>query len=447
MTRNKSFKYLSIIVMGIGLILSIFTFNNSLNAKGPVSPLEGLMLIFFTTVGGLILWASTYMIDHDIKEERIPLYYGISLILIGLLCGIVLTDNLIVNFILIEISAFLAAGIVMIKDGEENYKAGLKYLMLSIFASAFLLVGIIILKDLSGTYDINRMRMNLMAISNLNPLKLSFVFILIGVGFKSALFPFHIWLPDAHGSAPAPSSAILSSLVLKAYIIFLIKLIYTGYGIGTIKLLNILNVLLILGCAAMIYGSLMAIMQTKLKKMIAYSSIAQIGYIFLGLGLGNALGLVAAIFHIIVHGVTKACLFLNAGTIIMATGKKDIKDMDGLGRGLPITMALFSICGLSMIGIPLLAGFSSKWNFGLAIMDSNRYWVIIILSLSSLLNALYYLPISIKSYFSLKDIRVEKMEVNPLKNLPVIVLGLMVILMGIFSNPIINLISQIVEKL
>ena len=447
MTKNNSFKYLSIIVMGLGLILSIFTFNNGLNGKGPVSPLEGLMLVFFTTVGLMIIWASIYMIDHDIKEERIPLYYAISLLLIGLLCAIVLVDNLIVNFILIEISAFLAAGIVMIKDSEENYKAGLKYLMLSIFASVFLLVGIIILKNISGTYDMNSMGTNLMAISNLNPIKLSFIFILIGLGFKSALFPFHIWLPDAHGSAPAPSSAILSSLVLKAYIIFLIKLIYIGYGIGTVKLLGILNVSLILGCAAMIYGSILAIMQTKLKKMIAYSSVAQIGYIFLAIGLGSSLGLVAAIFHIIVHGVTKACLFLNAGTIIMSTGKKDIKEMEGVGSRLPITMALFTICGLSMIGIPLLAGFSSKWNFGLAIMDSNKFWLIIVLSLSSLLNALYYLPISIKSYFSLRDTGVEKMELNLLENLPMIFLGLMVILLGVFSNPIINLISQIVEKL
>lgn len=447
MTRNNFLKYLSIIVMGLGLILSIFTLNSSLNTKGIVSPLEGLMLVFFTSVGGLIIWASIYMIDHDIKKERISLYYITCLVLIGLLCGIVLVDNLIVNFILIEISAFLAAAIVMIKDSEENYKAGLKYLMLSIFASAFLLVGIVILKNLSGTYDINRMSQNLMAISNLNPIKLSIIFILIGVGFKSALFPFHIWLPGAHGSAPAPSSAILSSLVLKAYIIFLIKLIYIGYGIGTVKLLNIFNVLLILGSAAMIYGSLMAIMQTQLKRMIAYSSVAQIGYIFMGLGLGNSLGLVAALFHIIVHGVTKACLFLNAGTIIMATGKKEIKEMEGLGRELPITMALFSLCGLSMIGIPLLAGFSSKWNFGLAIMDSRTYWVIIILSLSSLLNALYYLPISIKAYFSLKDIGVEKVEEKVFNKLPMIILGLMVVLMGVFSNPMINLISQIVEKL
>lgn len=449
MNKTYKSKTIALILLALASIISIFIFAQALKGDSNVSSLEGLMGVFFTTIGFLIVWASTWMIDYDLKNERIPMYYALVLTLIASLCGIVFFDNLIVVFIFIELSAFLAAGIVMIKDNEETYKAGLKYLLLSIFASAFLLTGIVILNKLTNSFDINEMKMILITRSDLTLIRYSFIFILIGIAFKSALFPFHIWLPDAHGSAPATSSAILSSLVLKGYIVFIIKLIYIAYGISTVKMLNVLPIILILGVCAMIYGSILAIMQRKLKNLIAYSSVAQIGYIFMGIGLGTPLGLMASIFHIIAHGVTKACLFLNAGTIIMKTGYKKIEDMNGLGKSLPITMGLFTICGLSMIGIPLLVGFTSKWNFAQAIMDSGKLWIIIILSLSSLLNGIYYLPISIRAYFSIDTSRDKNVNLEPsiIKGLPIIILGASVIFFGVFSSPIIDLISHIVENL
>ena len=199
----------------------------------------------------------------------------------------------------------------------------------------------------------------------------------------------------------------------------------------------------------MIYGSILAIMQRNLKNLIAYSSVAQIGYIFMGIGLGTPLGLIAAIFHIIAHGITKACLFISTGTIIMKTGTKKIEHLSGAGKILPVTIAIFTLGGLSMIGIPLLVGFSSKWNFAQAIMDSGKYWIILILSISSLLNGLYYLPIPIKAYFSIDTSRDRdiNLKTSILNELPILILGACVIIFGIFSNPIIDLISQIVENL
>lgn len=433
---------ISLIILGILFLVSGVAFVNSIS-------IESLMTLFFTGIGFIIIWASTSMIEHDIKKERIPLYNFMVIFLILSLCGMVNFNHLLIVFIFIELSAFLAAGIVMIKESKENLKAGMKYLLLSIFASAFLLIGIVILYRLTGTFDITDMRYKIYAISNISLIKYSLIFIFIGIALKSALFPFHIWLPDAHGSAPATSSAILSSLVLKGYIVFFIKLIYLAFNIEMVRNLNILNVILILGVCAMIYGSILAIMQRKLKKMIAYSSVAQIGYIFMGIGLGTPLGLIASIFHIIAHGVTKACLFLCAGQIIDKTGYKDIDDLAGIGKAMPITMGLFTICGLSMIGIPLLIGFSSKWNFAQAIMDSGKIWVILILSLSSLLNAAYYLPISIRAYFNKSDSGkfTINLETRKYDFLPLIILGISVIVLGIFSSPVINVIKHMIEKL
>lgn len=433
---------ISLITLGILFLIAGVLFVNSIS-------FESLMTLFFIGIGFIISWSATSMIEHDIRKERIPLYNFMVIFLILSLCAMVSFNHLLIVFVFIELSAFLAAGIVMIKESKENLKAGLKYLLLSIFASAFLLIGIVIIYRLTGTFNIIDMEHKIQAISNISLIKYSFIFIFIGIALKSALFPFHIWLPDAHGSAPATSSAILSSLVLKGYIVFFIKLIYLAFGIEMVRNLNVLNLILILGVCAMIYGSILAIMQRKLKKMIAYSSVAQIGYIFMGIGLGTPLGVIASVFHIIAHGVTKACLFLCAGQIIEKTGYKDIDDLKGIGKAMPITLGLFTICGLSMIGIPLLIGFSSKWNFAQAIMDSGKIWVILILSLSSLLNAAYYLPISIRAYFNKCDNGkfAVNLETRIYDFLPLIILGISVILLGIFSSPVINVIKHIVEKL
>lgn len=437
-------KFTSRLALGISSLISLIILILSLRGNDQYSTMVALMCIFFNFIGFLIIWASASMVDYEIKKKRIPIYYSLMLTLIASLCGIVFFDNLLIVFIFVELSAFLASGIVIIKDEPENYRAGLKYLMLSMFASVFLLIGIVILYRLTGTVVINQM---ILANLNIELLKYAFIFIFIGVAFKSALFPFHIWLPDAHGSAPSTSSAILSALVVKSYIILFIKIIYVGFGIELVKGLNILPIILILGVCAMMYGSILAIMQRRLKSRIAYSSVAQIGYIFMGIGLGTPLGLMASMFHIIAHGVTKACLFLCAGRIINSTGLKRTEDMNGLGKSLPITIALYTICSLSMVGIPLFVGFVSKWNFAISILEYNKISLIFVLSISSLLNGIYFLPLAIKSYFTIDDSRERKMNLEPKGQYPVIILGLLVIVTGVFSSPLIDLLNNIVQRL
>jgi multicomponent Na+:H+ antiporter subunit D len=186
-------------------------------------------------------------------------------------------------------------------------------------------------------------------------------------------------------------------------------------------------------------------MQKDLKRMIAYSSVAQIGYIFFGIGLGNVLGLTAAIFHIISHALTKSALFLVAGNIIDKIHSKEISKLKGIGIEMPITLGIFVVSALSMVGIPLFAGFNSKWNFALAIIDSNRIYYIAVLITSSLLNALYYLPIIINAYFgdeNTKDMVFMSKE-KPIKALlPLLILASAIIYFGISSTGIINLITK-----
>jgi len=188
------------------------------------------------------------------------------------------------------------------------------------------------------------------------------------------------------------------------------------------------------------------VMQKEIKQMIAYSSVAQVGYIFMGIGLGTKLGLDAAVFHIVTHAITKAMLFLNAGTIIKQAHVKKLKNLGNFGYTMPITMALFTLGALSMIGIPPSIGFSSKWNFAEAIMTSDKVWIILLLAISSLLNALYYLPVVIRAYFNGKDAAVQSVSIERKEGalaelLPMILLGISIVCFGLYSDVIFNFIS------
>jgi multicomponent Na+:H+ antiporter subunit D len=219
----------------------------------------------------------------------------------------------------------------------------------------------------------------------------------IGVSIKAAIYPMHIWLPDAHGSAPSTSSAILSAIVVKVYLIVLMKLIYRIFGFIIVETLGLRIILMIMAVAGMLVGSLFAMAQKDSKRMLGYSSVSQIGYIVLGISLGTPLGLYAAIFHIISHGILKSSLFLSVGSFISEKGIRRLDDFKGLAVKMPLATAVFTISALGMIGIPITSGFIAKWRLGLALSEIS-WWLIGVVLLSSLMNAIYYLPILIDFY-------------------------------------------------
>jgi len=217
----------------------------------------------------------------------------------------------------------------------------------------------------------------------------------VGLGIKSALYPFHSWLPDAHGSATTASSSILSGIVLKGYIVLLIKLLYRVFGAETLSHMRLFNVLFVLGLLGMIVGSVQALRENNIKRMVAYSSVAQIGYIFMGIGMGTMFGMVAACFHVFAHAVTKPLLFTTAGGLIKVSGgHKDYVSLRGAARRDPVAGVGFAVGALSMVGIPLFSGFISKFYFATASFHtpSETSIVLLVLALSTVLNAMYYVP-------------------------------------------------------
>ncbi|MDR2167517.1 MAG: hypothetical protein LBE35_06690 [Clostridiales bacterium] len=422
-------------------------------------PVDAIIVLIFTGISFFIMWASLSMLGHDLEPKRIPYYYALMSALIAALCGVVMFNSFFNIFIWIEIGSFAAAGIVIIKNKPETLKAGLKYLSLSIMGSGFMLMGIVTLFFMAGTTTFSMTDLGVYIANNFagneSSVHIALVFLTIGLALKAALFPLHIWLPDAHGSAVSPSSAVLSALVLKAPIIFYIKILHRVIGIENMLndpfLSTMLMVVMIAGVSAMMFGSMMALLQKDIKRMIAYSSVAQIGYIFMGIGMGTTLGLLAAIFHILAHAVAKSTLFLVAGSTIEQTGEKYISKMAGLGKKMPITMALFTLGALSMIGIPLFIGFNSKWFFGMAIVDSQHIWLMIVLALSAMLNGLYYLPIVVRAYLGkeAKEAAAAKINIErPVKNLmPIMILAGLIIIIALASSPIYNYIDYAIGRI
>lgn len=460
--ENKIVKTLSIVSMGAAFLLSVVVFmyvidegkffykighfDAPIGIEFYIGNIEVIMGVLFTFVSLMIIWYSIYSIDKELKANRIPLYYMLINILIGSLLGVVYTNDLFNSFVFIEVGTLASCGIIVVKDKKENIKATLKYLIISCLGSGLVLMGIAFLYSITGHLNISFIHKELVYVykNYPNAILISLGLFTIGLGVKSAMFPLHTWLPDAHSSAPTSSSAILSSLVLKAFVLLLIKVLYRAFGIEIISKFPILNVILVLGSTGMIMGSVFAIFQKNIKRVIAYSSVAQMGYIFLGIGLGTEFGVAIAVFHIIAHAVTKSALFLTVGAMIEKTGYKEIENLKGIGKEMPITLALFLMGALSMIGIPILPGFISKWYLAIASIRVDKLLLIGVILTSSLLNAVYYLPIVINGFFGEENLegKVYKAKSKPIKEmLPVIALIMVMIYTGIVSGKLINLIQ------
>lgn len=460
--KRKAAKALALGAMVISFILSIlnyiFVLNNGRykysvgHFEAPfgiefyIGTIESIMAVLFTFVASMVIWYSIYSIDKEVNVNRIPLYYSLVNILVSSLLGIVFTNDIFNAFVFIEIGTLASCGIVVIKDKKENIKATLKYLIMSCLGSGLVLMGIAFLYSITGHLNITYIHEVLIKnhADYSNVVLVAIGLFTIGLGVKSAMFPLHIWLPDAHSSAPTSSSALLSALVLKAFVLLLIKILYRAFGVEIIAGNSILTVLIVLGLMGMIIGSIFAIFQKNLKRLIAYSTVAQMGYIFFAIGLGTEMGVVLAVFHIIGHAVTKSALFLCAGAMIEKTGHKEIEALRGIGREMPLTLGLFFIGSLSMIGIPMLPGFISKWYLSLSAIDVNKPVLIVFILLSSLLNAIYYFPIAINGFFGEENLKgkVYKSKSKPIKELlPIMMLIAAMIGVGIASKNIIDVIK------
>ena len=414
-----------------------------------VGILEALMTCAFSAVMLFSIWGAHEDTNKDIRENKRGLFYCLLNLLSSSLMALVVVNDLFTAYVFLEVNALAACAIIVVKEGRESLKATTRYLFLSVMGSGLFLLATSLLFSITGHLLMEPLHYAITQISAQGEyritLTITMLLFIVAIAVKSALFPFHTWLPDAHGSATTSSSAILSGLVLKGYIVLLFKLLYRVYGLTLASELGMLTVLFLLGTVGMIAGSTLAIFQTKIKRLIAYSSVGQIGYIFMGMGLGVQGGFTAASFHILAHAFTKSMLFLAAGMLIRTAGSYDIAGLTGAARKNKVAGAAFVVGALSMMGIPLFAGFVSKFHLANAAVATggSLIWVTMpVLALSTFLNALYYFPVIARIYS--KDATAETLAAPPpLLSARVTLICLIVanIALGIFFPPLLHILE------
>jgi len=361
---------------------------------------DALGILFALLSSFLWIVTTVYSIGYmrSLNEHAQTRYYACFALTLSATIGVAFSSNLMTLYFFYEVLTLVTYPLVAHKETEESFAGANKYLFYLVGTSkAFLLVAIIGTYALSGTLDFNQ---GGLFPSDANPVALILLYLLFlaGIG-KAAIIPFHTWLPAAM-VAPTPVSALLHAVaVVNTGVFCIFRIILQVFGVARMEALYLGWVTVILASITLVMASLYALSRDNLKTRLAYSTVSQLSYMILGGGLLSASGMAGGVGHIVNHAFSKITLFFCAGSIYAATHKTNISQMGGIGRKMPWTMTAFSVGALSMIGVPLMAGFVTKWQLALGSIESGEKWVLGVLLISTLLNAGYFLPIIYKAFF------------------------------------------------
>ncbi len=400
---------LTLIASWLGLAISIELFVTVLNS-GPISyaiggwpppwgieyrvdALNSFVLLIVSGIGAVVVPYAFKSVNHEIPAEKHALFYGTYLLAFTGLLGITITGDAFNIFVFLEISSLSSYVLIAMGRDRKALTASFQYLVMGTIGATFILIGIGLIYMMTGTLNIADMAERVRSVENTGPVLAAAAFIFVGVGLKLALFPLHLWLPNAYTFAPSVITAFLAATATKVSVYLMLRFMFTVFGpVFTFVQNPEAEILTFLAIIAILVGSTVAIFQNNVKRMFAYSSVAQIGYIVLGIAMVNVTGLAAGIVHLFNHALMKGALFLTLGCIVYRIGSVHIDDLRGLGKRMPLTSFAFVIGGLSVIGVPLTAGFVSKWYLVLGALEKpgNFWWLVVAVILVGSLLAMIY---------------------------------------------------------
>ena len=355
-----------------------------------VDALNAFVLVLISSTAALVAPYAKASVAAELPRDQAYLLYAMYCLCLAGLLGVTITGDVFNLFVFLEISSLSSYVMIALGRRRRALTAAFQYLVLGTIGATFYVIGIGLLYLMTGTLNIADLADQLHHVTELRPVLAALAFITVGIGLKLALFPLHQWLPNAYAYAPSMATAFLAATATKVSVYVLIRFYFTVFGANELfNRLPMREVLLVLSIAAIVTASLVAVFQRDLKRMFAYSSVAQIGYITLGISLANEAGLTAAITHLFNHGITKAAIFLLIGGIALRSGEVGFERVAGLGQRMPITAFGIVIAGLSLIGIPGTAGFISKWYLVLAAIERGYWWLAAIIVATSLIALAY----------------------------------------------------------
>jgi multicomponent Na+:H+ antiporter subunit D len=448
--------FMSLFMNSFFLIISLFILNHVLTV-GPIRYWQGgwrppwgieyvvdamnaylLVIVISLVILGLIY--SRGNVRHEIEERKHVTFYVLVQLMVAGLYGITVTGDLFNMFIWLEIASLTAYALIAVAGGRA-LRPAYNYVIMGSIGACLYIFGVCWLYSVTGTLNFSDMRLLLPLVYDNKAVQMAFAMIVVGVMIKAYIFPLHLWQPDVYTYAPSTISSMMASVHVKVMFYILIRMFYSVFTLEFIRHYIGLDLLICwVAAIAILAGSIWAIKQRNLKRMLAYSSVSQMGYILLGVGLSplSPWGLVGAVAHILNHAIGKGCLFMCAGAISQQEGLKDIRDFGGLGKKMPYVCAAFTIAALSMIGIPLTAGFATKLFLINASLDAAQYPFVAVLLLSGLLNLVYFWRVIDQMYFVKHKETENGVEVKekgkslPISMVvPILILAALCIVMGI----------------
>ncbi|MCE2432911.1 MAG: monovalent cation/H+ antiporter subunit D family protein [Candidatus Latescibacteria bacterium] len=369
-----------------------------------VDTINAFVLLLVSIIAAVLMFFALPSVADEISGKQHYLFYTAYLLCFTGLMGIAITGDAFNVFVFLEISSLSSYTLIALGRDRRALTASYQYLIMGTLGATFIVIGIGLMYMMTGTLNMFDLSERLPAMFETRTAMVAFAFLTVGMLIKLAMFPMHMWLPNAYCYAPSLVTAFLAATATKVSIYVFLRFTFTVWGTEFVfEKLNLDAFLIPLSLIGIYVASLSAIYQTNVKRLLAYSSVAQIGYMMLGIGFVSVTGLTGGIVHLFNHALMKAALFLSVGSAVLRLGSSDLADWKGLGRRMPVTMAAFVLAGLSLIGVPLTVGFISKWYLILAALEAGWWPIALLALLSSLLAVIYVWRVVEVAYFQKAD--------------------------------------------
>ncbi|MBT3917423.1 MAG: monovalent cation/H+ antiporter subunit D family protein [Rhodospirillaceae bacterium] len=413
--RNGASWLIALIVSWLSLGISILLLEQVI-ANGPISYLLGswaapwgieykvdmlsaFVMLIVTSVGSISMIFAPNSVNSEIPGDRIYLFYTMYLLTFAGLLGITITGDAFNLFVFLEISSLSSYVLISLGAERNALTAAFRYLILGTVGATFYIIGVGLMYQMTGTLNMTDLAMRLPAVAETRTILVALGFVTVGIGLKLGLFPVHVWLPNAYAYAPSVVTAFLAATATKVAVYTLLRIYFTVFGTKIFAALPIDEFLLILSLIAIVSMSAVAIFQNNVKRLLAYSSVAQVGYMIIGISMVSVTGLTATILHLFNHAMIKGALFLVLAAVFFRIKSVKIEHMAGLGKVMPYSMAAFVLAGFSLIGVPLTVGFVSKWYLILGALEKGWWPVAGLVLISSLLAVIYFWKVIEAIYF------------------------------------------------
>ncbi len=399
-------------------------------------PLAAFLVTMITLIG-FVVWIYSYRFIIRAPLEK---YYMLFMLLIAGSTGIILTGDIFNLFVFLEITAIAAYSLTAFLRDHNGAEAAFKYLLIGSFASAFVLLAIIILYANVGTLNMADIAVRMGDVPAKIKLTIMILFI-VGLGIEAELFPLNGWAPDAYSQAPSPIGAVFAGIVVKAAVYALMRVLFTLFDLPTSS-----HFLVVMGTITLLIAEMSAMRQQQIKRMLAFSSIGQMGLVLVAFGLGTREGIAAALFLMFSHAIIKTLLFFSAGYLVFFSGFKNISDLEGVGREKPWTGFFFSLGALAIIGLPPFSGFWGKFYLLISAANASHIFLIVLILFSAVIEAVYYLRVVGRLYFKkLHDIEIRRTPFTGL--LAMGILAIVTITIGVYPDFIYELVLPAADEL